>query len=110
MWFPTILAPCLSLLAPLLSHPSAIAEHTSKHIEVAHLDVPVRKPLYAEPLDPNLIAFSIEADRWPDWAGYEVGQPNTYARQLFDNLQERTGYPPAVRVGGALIRPSLAPS
>jgi len=100
MWLFTALSIILSVFTQ--QRGSLLTQYDSAPIkpDVAHLDIPVKQPLYAEALDPNLIAFSIEADRWPDWAGYEVGEPNAYARQLFDNLQKRTGHPPAVRVGG----------
>jgi len=62
--------------------------------------VPTSLPSYAEHLDPQLVAFSIEADRWPDWAGHKVGEPNPYTQQLLANLQQRIGLPPAIRVGG----------
>jgi len=62
--------------------------------------VPASLPSYAEPLDSQLVAFSIEADRWPDWAGHKVGEPNSYTQQLLANLQQRIGLPPAIRVGG----------
>ncbi|KAL2877215.1 hypothetical protein SGCOL_007611 [Colletotrichum sp. CLE4] len=38
-------------------------------------------------------------DRWPDWAGQEVGKPNEYLNQLLSNLGERTGHMPFLRVG-----------
>lgn len=64
------------------------------------IQLPTSKPGWAEHLSPQLAAFSIEMDRWPDWAGYAVGQPNTYTNQLLKNLGERTGMMPYLRVGG----------
>jgi len=64
------------------------------------LVIPASMPSYSERLDPQLVALSIEADRWPDWAGYDVGSPNAYTTQLLANLQSMIGMPPAIRVGG----------
>ncbi|KAF4781110.1 hypothetical protein HER10_EVM0007419 [Colletotrichum scovillei] len=38
-------------------------------------------------------------DRWPDWAGQEVGKPNEYFNRHLSNLGERTGHMPFLRVG-----------
>jgi len=72
--------------------------------------IPSSMPAFAEVLDPRLVAFSIEADRWPDWAGYGVGHPNAFTQQLLANLQARTGLAPAIRIGGELCTFSLAHS
>lgn len=64
-----------------------------------NLNVPSRRPEWAEKLSPHLAAFSIEMDRWPDWAGQEVSKPNEYFNQLLLNLGERTGHMPFLRVG-----------
>ncbi|KAK7438142.1 hypothetical protein Landi51_11795 [Colletotrichum acutatum] len=64
-----------------------------------NLHLPSRRPEWAERLSPHLAAFSIEMDRWPDWAGQKVGKPNEYFNQLLSNLGERTGHMPFLRVG-----------
>lgn len=64
------------------------------------IQIPSSQPAWAEPLSPNLAAFSIEMDRWPDWAGQKVGEPNEYVNQVLTNLGERTGAMPYLRVGG----------
>jgi len=69
-------------------------------VQSVSLMIPVSMPLYSERLDPQLVALSIEADRWPDWAGYEVHKPNLYTKQLLANLESKIGMPPAIRVGG----------
>ncbi|KIR53357.1 hypothetical protein I315_03947 [Cryptococcus gattii Ru294] len=61
--------------------------------------IPGNQPAWAEPLSPNLAAFSIEMDRWQDWAGQKVGEPNQYVNQVLTNLGERTGVMPYLRVG-----------
>ncbi|KAF6821810.1 hypothetical protein CPLU01_12378 [Colletotrichum plurivorum] len=63
------------------------------------LRLPSQKPAWAEKLSPHLAAFSLEMDRWPDWAGQQVGKPNAYFNQLLLNLAERTGHMPFIRVG-----------
>ncbi|KAK5061444.1 hypothetical protein LTR84_007987 [Exophiala bonariae] len=63
------------------------------------LQLPSRMPAWAEQLSPGLAAFSLELDRWTDWAGKEIGQPNEYFNQLLLNLGERTGQMPFIRVG-----------
>ena len=64
-----------------------------------NLQLPSRMPAWAEKLSPGLAAFSLELDRWTDWAGQEIGQPNEYLNQLLLNLAERTGQMPFIRVG-----------
>lgn len=63
------------------------------------LQLPSRRPAWAEKLSPHLAAFSLELDRWTDWAGEEIGKPNEYFNQLLRNLGERTGHMPFLRVG-----------
>jgi hypothetical protein len=70
-------------------------------VEQTILTLPSHQPAFAEQLSPNLAAFSIEMDHWPDWAGETVGQPNAFVLQLLENLRERAGVPPSIRVGGA---------
>lgn len=65
------------------------------------LILPTSKPVFSEPLSPNLASFSIEMDRWPQWAGEAVGSPNAYTMQLLANLAVGTGATPSFRVGGA---------
>ncbi|KAK2596875.1 hypothetical protein N8I77_012762 [Diaporthe amygdali] len=64
------------------------------------LQLPTQMPVWAEPLSPHLASLSIEMDRWTDWAGPEIGQPNEYVNQLLRNLGERTESMPFLRVGG----------
>lgn len=89
--------------------PSAILKWLPALIEAAQLaepdksnvilTIPRSYPSSAEPLDPRLVSFSIEGDRWPEWAGTKVGQPNRFTEQVLQNLYERTEARPAVRVG-----------
>ncbi|KAJ4118628.1 hypothetical protein NW765_017515 [Fusarium oxysporum] len=63
------------------------------------LQLPARRPAWSEKLSPYLAGFSLEMDRWPDWAGRKVGEPNRYFNQLLKNLGDRTGHMPVLRVG-----------
>ncbi|EAL19043.1 hypothetical protein CNBH1450 [Cryptococcus deneoformans B-3501A] len=71
----------------------------SGNVTQTSVQIPSNQPAWAEPLSPNLAAFSIEMDRWPDWAGQKVGEPNKYVNQVLTNLGERTGVMPYLRVG-----------
>jgi hypothetical protein len=63
---------------------------------------------FAKLVDPALVSFSLEFQFWPTYAGNATGQPNHYVNQLLDNLGQKTGKTPAVRVGGK-ITSCLAP-
>jgi hypothetical protein len=54
-------------------------------------------PANASALDPALVSFSIEGDRWTDWAG--IDGPNQFVINALGNLQNKTGAAPWVRVG-----------
>lgn len=64
------------------------------------LYLPTSEPAYAQPLDPQLAAFSIEMDNWRDWAGQTVGAPNAFVNNALEQLSQRTGHPVYLRVGG----------
>jgi hypothetical protein len=91
-----------ALLAPRGLHVRQEGLHTT-------IQLPTSKPGWAEHLSPQLAAFSIEMDRWPDWAGYAVGQPNSYTNQLLKNLGDRTGMMPYLRIGGEPRLQSASP-
>lgn len=61
------------------------------------VSVPLSAPSSAAPLDRGLVSFSIEQDRWTDWAGTD--SPNTFFLNTLANLAERTGEPPWIRIG-----------
>ncbi|KAF7970112.1 hypothetical protein HWV62_24994 [Athelia sp. TMB] len=48
-------------------------------------------------LSPSLVSFSIEQDRWPEWAG-ETAR-NTFFYNALENLRQKTGEPPWIRIG-----------
>lgn len=82
-------------LLALLASSQVSAENSNE----LTLRLPNQMPPWVEKLSPHLAGFSIEMDRWPDWAGQEVGKPNKYFNQLLHNLGERTGHMPLLRVG-----------
>ncbi|EXJ59619.1 hypothetical protein A1O7_03765 [Cladophialophora yegresii CBS 114405] len=53
----------------------------------------------AQPLDPQLISLSIEFGNAIDFFG-DVGKPNEFSRKLLQNVVDRSGIPPVVRLGG----------
>lgn len=102
--------PRLSALIPQILLSSSLDHSPDSHqnanadlqpsLSTATVLIPQHRPAFAERIDPHLVAFSIEADRWPDWAGHEVGKPNEFTRQVLRNLEERSGVGSAIRVGG----------
>lgn len=54
------------------------------------------RPSVANPLPQDLCGFSIEPDRWPDWAG-NVTNKNGFTYTLLSNLKEKTGVAPRIR-------------
>ena len=87
----------VTLLGALVSR--GIEAQSSPPITNITLQLPTRIPAWREPLSPHLAGFSIEMDRWLEFAGHEVGKPNVYFNQLLQNLGERTGRMPVLRVG-----------
>jgi hypothetical protein len=100
MIIPNIASALPSLLYLLSSTPT---HNDEQQRTTASIIVPHRQPSFTERIDPRLVAFSIEADRWPAWAGDAVGHRNEFTHQLLKNLHERTGVPAAIRVGGASL-------
>jgi len=54
------------------------------------------RPSCTMPLPQDLCGFSIEPDRWPDWAG-NVTHRNDFTYTLLNNLKEKTGVAPRIR-------------
>jgi hypothetical protein len=54
-------------------------------------------PSTANSLDPALVSFSIEQDRWTDWTG--ISKPNQFVLNVLGNLKNKTGSTPWIRVG-----------
>ncbi|KAF9466484.1 hypothetical protein BDZ94DRAFT_170407 [Collybia nuda] len=55
-------------------------------------------PLSSAPLiTPSLVSFSIEQDRWTDWAG--TTSRNQFFFNVLNNLNQLSGVPPRIRIG-----------
>lgn len=66
-------------------------------VQAVTVQIPLAAPSSAATLNPALLSFSIEQDRWTDWAG--VNEPNTFFLNALNNLAERTGEVPWIRIG-----------
>lgn len=86
----------------ILPNPSILlaSRAITGNVTSASIAVPYGQPKYAEKLDPQLPALSIEMDRWADWAGSKVGQPNEFVNNIFSQVSQRNGKPMYLRVGG----------
>ncbi|KAF9644536.1 glycoside hydrolase family 79 protein [Thelephora ganbajun] len=60
-------------------------------------NIPTSPPSNSEKLAPTLLSFSLEQDRWPDWAGRH--SQNVYTYNALTNYAQLTGQPPKIRVG-----------
>ena len=63
---------------------------------VSRLQMSFVRPSCAMPLPANLLGFSIEPDRFPDWAG-NISHRNDYTYTVLSNLKEKTGVAPRIR-------------
>ncbi|KAI0831387.1 glycoside hydrolase family 79 protein [Trametes gibbosa] len=66
-------------------------------VSALNVSIPVSAPGDAQILSPTLLSFSIEQDRWPDWAG--VQSRNEFTHNALLNYAALTGQPPNIRVG-----------
>ncbi|TDL23702.1 glycoside hydrolase family 79 protein [Rickenella mellea] len=70
--------------------------HFKKAVPVSVL-IALSTPSTAVSIDPTLLCISIEQDRWTEWIG--TNTTNTFFLNTLDNLKQRTGQPPWVRIG-----------
>lgn len=82
-----------------------LAQRSAGQVNDTKLFLPTSEPKYAQPLDPQLGAFSIEMDNWRDWAGETVGAPNSFVNSALSQISKRTGHPVFLRVGGKYFLP-----
>lgn len=83
----------LTLALTALVFGGAYAQNdTTLAVSVASL-----QPTNTQPLSDTLLSFSIEQDRWPDWAG--IDERNDFTYNALRRLQVLTGSPPRLRVG-----------
>lgn len=69
----------------------------SSAVNLVNVSIPLSST-GAVQLSPSLASFSIEQDRWVDWAGMNAENPFFY--NALDNLKQITGEPPWIRIGG----------
>lgn len=92
-----MLATTLILLHLLSPYLLVLAQSTT----TLTVSVPLSAPTSAVTLDPALLSFSLEQDRWPEWVatGANSDAPNTFFLNALDNLKQRTGASPWIRIG-----------
>ena len=61
------------------------------------LTIPSKAPSSAVSVAQDLVAFSIEQDRWTDWIGTD--SPNTFWLNALENLKQLSGLPTRIRIG-----------
>ncbi|KAI0637476.1 glycoside hydrolase family 79 protein [Trametes polyzona] len=66
-------------------------------VSALNVSLPISPPGNSQALSPTLLSFSIEQDRWPDWAG--VQSRNEFTHNALLNYAALTGHPPNIRVG-----------
>ncbi|VDC07219.1 unnamed protein product [Peniophora sp. CBMAI 1063] len=57
------------------------------------ISLPSTPPQSSVPVSQTLLSFSLEGDRWPEWANSPL------FLNALDNLAQRTGVPPPIRIG-----------
>ncbi|KAJ7599271.1 glycoside hydrolase family 79 protein [Mycena floridula] len=60
--------------------------------------IPLTAPPSAVSVSQSLIGFSLEQDRWTDWAG-TTASSNSFFFNALENLNDLTGLPPRIRIG-----------
>ena len=83
----------LTTLACIVGVCFSLAAETPLEIAIPH-----GSTSRARPVEPDLFSLSIEQDRWLDWVGSTTR--NDFFYNVLDNLQQLTGVPPRIRVGG----------
>ncbi|KAF5382078.1 hypothetical protein D9615_004232 [Tricholomella constricta] len=68
-----------------------------QQVSGVNVPIPLFAPSNAASVSPSLFSFSIEQDRWTDWAGST--SRNQFLFNTLDNLGRLTGAPPDIRVG-----------
>ena len=61
------------------------------------ISIPTQAPSSAIDVAQDLVAFSIEQDRWTDWIG--TNTPNTFWLNALENLKTLSGLPTRIRIG-----------
>ncbi|KAL0565572.1 hypothetical protein V5O48_016448, partial [Marasmius crinis-equi] len=61
------------------------------------ISLQINPPETAVPVASDLVSFSIEQDRWTDWAGLD--SRNEFFFNTLDNIAQIAGKPPQIRIG-----------
>ncbi|KAI0337156.1 glycoside hydrolase family 79 protein [Trametopsis cervina] len=77
--------------------PSFVALAALSLVAAQNSTIPILVPDDAKALSQNLLGFSLEQDRWPDWAG--VQSRNEFTHNALLNYGSLTGKPTKIRVG-----------
>lgn len=85
--------------SPFLSSLSSLLYLSNYVVSASNVTVtiPVAAPPSAPSISPSFISFSIEQDRWPDWAGST--QRNEFWFNLLSNLKNISGEATRIRIG-----------
>lgn len=87
----------LALLTGALAGTRAQSPNATNATTSANVILPIIAPSSSQPLSNTLLSFSIEQDRWPDWAGTD--ERNEFTHSALTTLARLTGRPPKIRVG-----------
>lgn len=85
------MTPQLHLVFALVAGLAGAQEITDSRLQFSR-----SRPSCAMSLPGNLCGFSIEPDRFPDWAG-NVTHKNNYTYTLLNTLKQKTGSAPRIR-------------
>ena len=91
----TLLHPYHTLLLPYYTLSLLLLSQLASCLEVP---TPLTAPATAFSISKSFISLSIEADLWPSWVG--TTKRNEFFYNALDNLQQKTGMPPQIRIGG----------
>lgn len=62
-----------------------------------NVSIPIAAPSSAPDISRSLLSFSIEQDRWTDWAG--TGTKNEFFFNVLSNLKDLSGEATRIRIG-----------
>lgn len=87
----------IAMISVFLGVIAVAAASSCVSAQAVPISIPLTAPATAVMLNPALLSFSIEQDRWPDWAG--ASSPNKFFQNALQNLAQRTGETPWIRIG-----------
>lgn len=95
MW--KVLAAAAMLFAVFLTLALSLSLTRASHYYSRGVTFHSTPPIGAVKLSPTLLSFSIEQDNWTNWTG--TTSRNNFFFNLLNNLAQRTGSPPLLRIG-----------